>query len=170
LSRARRVCRGTESASARANPILLRAPVASTEAPLREVTVVGDHRSDRRFLEASACFQAGGAHLNQHSQPSARGCPFAIPRPSCAERGARFMGARSLRVDRKRCSVINDGLSEINGAFPVPPPRKSRERNDNPESREAATGVSVVCKQRLPSIIVIGSRSINVTSLTSMSR
>jgi multidrug efflux pump subunit AcrB len=25
-------------------------------------------------------------------------CPFAIPRPRCAERGARF-GARSLRVD-----------------------------------------------------------------------
>jgi hypothetical protein len=51
--------------------------------------------------------------------------------------------------------VINEGLSEIHGAFPVPPPRESRERNDNPESREEATGTWGVCKPRLPSIIVI---------------
>ena len=68
-------------------------------------------------------------------------------------------------VDTKGCSVINEGLSEIHGAFPVPPPRESRERNDNPESREEATGTSAVCKPRLPSIIVIGSRSIIVTTL-----
>jgi hypothetical protein len=89
--------------------------------------VDGDHRSDGRFLEAGACLQAEGAHLNQHSQPSARGCPYAIPRPSCAERGARF-GAGSLMADTKRCFVINEGLSEINRACPIPPPRESREQ------------------------------------------
>jgi hypothetical protein len=76
------------------------ARVGSTKAPLREAAVVGDHRSDGRCLEASGSSQAERAHLNQHSQPSARGCPFAVPWPSCAEAGARF-GARSLRVDTK---------------------------------------------------------------------
>ena len=61
--------------------------------------------------------------------------------------------------------MINEGLSEINGAFPVPPPRESRERNDNPELREEAIGISAVCKPQHPSIIVIGSRSIIVTTL-----
>jgi hypothetical protein len=61
--------------------------------------------------------------------------------------------------------VINEGLSEINGVFPVPTLRENRERNDSPEAREEATGPSAVCKPRLPSIIVIGSRSIIVTTL-----
>ena len=61
--------------------------------------------------------------------------------------------------------MINDGLSEINGAFPVPPPRDNRERNDDKEKREEATSTSALCKPRLPSIIVIGSRSIIVTTL-----
>ena len=61
--------------------------------------------------------------------------------------------------------MINEGLSEINGAFPVPPPSESKERNDNPESREEAIGIWAVCKPRLPSIIAIGSRSIIVTTL-----
>ena len=60
----------------------------------------------------------------------------------------------------------NEGLSEIDGPFPVPPPRDNRERNDDQEQREEATGTSAVCKPRLPSIIVIGSRSIIVTTLT----
>src|SRR5208283_4925686 len=54
----------------------------------------------------------------------------------------------------------NEGLSEIDGPFPVPPPRDNRERNDNQEQREEATGTSAVCKPLLPSIIVIGSRPI----------
>jgi hypothetical protein len=45
----------------------LRASVGSTESPLQEVTVAGDHRSDGHFLEASACLQAGCAHLNRIS-------------------------------------------------------------------------------------------------------
>jgi hypothetical protein len=53
-------------------------------------------------------------------------------------------------------------------AFPVPPPRESRERNDNPESREEATGTSAVCKPRLPSIILIPTRSIIVKTLKSL--
>ena len=60
----------------------------------------------------------------------------------------------------------NEGLSEIDGPFPVPPPRDNRERNDNQEQREEATGTSAVCKPLLPSIIVIGSRPIIVTTLT----
>ena len=60
----------------------------------------------------------------------------------------------------------NEGLSEIDGPFPFPPPRDNRERNDDQEQREEATGTSAVCKPRLPSIIVIGSRSIIVTTLT----
>ena len=43
--------------------------------------------------------------------------------------------------------------------------RDNRERNDNQEQREESTGTSAVCKPRLPSIIVIGSRSIIVTTL-----
>jgi RNA polymerase sigma factor (sigma-70 family) len=43
------------------------------------VTVVGDHRSEGRFLEASASLQAEAAPLNQHSQSRARGCPPAEP-------------------------------------------------------------------------------------------
>ena len=62
--------------------------------------------------------------------------------------------------------MINEGLSEINGPFPVPPPRDNRERNDDQEQREEATGTSAVCKPRLPSIIAIGTRSIIVTTLT----
>jgi hypothetical protein len=42
----------------------LRASVGSTDAPLEEVTVDGDHRSDGCFLDASAPLQAEGAHLN----------------------------------------------------------------------------------------------------------
>ena len=60
----------------------------------------------------------------------------------------------------------NEGLSEIDGPFPVPPPRDNRERNDNQEQREEATGTSAVCKPLLPSIIVIGSRPTIVTTLT----
>ena len=63
--------------------------------------------------------------------------------------------------------MINEGLSEINLAFPVPAPRDNRERNDDQDQRVEATGTSAVCKPRLPSIIVIGSRSIIVTTLTS---
>ena len=39
-------------------------------------------------------------------------------------------------------------------------------RNDDQDQREEATGTSAVCKPRLPSIIVIGSRSIIVTTLS----
>jgi hypothetical protein len=76
------------------------------------VILDGDHRSDGRFLEANACLQAEGACLNQQSHPSARACPFAIQRPSCAERGARF-GARSLRVTScVLIAVTNFGAEE----------------------------------------------------------
>ena len=61
--------------------------------------------------------------------------------------------------------MINEGLSEINGAFPVPPPGDKRGWNDDQDQREEATGTWAVCKPRLPSIIVIGSRSIIVTTL-----
>jgi hypothetical protein len=33
--------------------------------------------------------------------------------------------------DSNSCFVINEGLSEIIGPFPVPPPRDKRERNDD---------------------------------------
>jgi len=46
----------------------LRASIGSTEAPLREVTVDGDHRSDGRFLEASASLQAERALLCKRAQ------------------------------------------------------------------------------------------------------
>jgi len=62
--------------------------------------------------------------------------------------------------------VINEGLSELKGAFPVPPPRDNRERNDDQDYREEATGTSAVYKPPLPSIIVIGSKSIIVTTLS----
>jgi hypothetical protein len=58
------------------------------------------------------------------------------------------------------------GLSEIKGAVPVPPPRESREQNDNPEWKEETTGTSAERESRLPSVVVIGSRSIIVTTLT----
>ena len=74
--------------------------VGSTEAPLREVTVDGDHWSNKRFLEASAPLRPEGVHLSQHSQPSPRGCPFAIPRPSCSARGARFRERRAWVTSR----------------------------------------------------------------------
>jgi hypothetical protein len=61
--------------------------------------------------------------------------------------------------------VINEGLSEINGAFPFPPPRDDRERNDAQDHREEATGTSAVRKPRRPSIIEFGSMSIIVTTL-----
>jgi hypothetical protein len=38
--------------------------------------------------------------------------------------------ARSLRLDTERGSLINEGLSEIIGPFPVPPPRDKREPNE----------------------------------------
>jgi hypothetical protein len=56
--------------------------------------------------------------------------------------------------------VINGGLSKANGALPVPPPTGNRERNDDKEKREEATGTSAVRKPRLPSIIVTG-RKVN---------
>src|SRR5262249_27381453 len=37
------------------------------EAPLQEVTVAGDHRSDGQFLEASACLWADRAPLNRRT-------------------------------------------------------------------------------------------------------
>jgi hypothetical protein len=37
--------------------------------------------------------------------------------------------AWSLMLDTKQRSVINAGLSEINGAFSVPPPSDNRQRN-----------------------------------------
>jgi hypothetical protein len=61
--------------------------------------------------------------------------------------------------------VINEDLREINGAFPVPQPRESQERKDDPESSEEATRTSAVRKPLIPSIIVIGSTSIIVTTL-----
>jgi len=62
--------------------------------------------------------------------------------------------------------VINGGLSEISGAFPVPPPRDSRERNGKPGHREEATGTPAIGKRWFPSITVIGAMSIIVTTLT----
>jgi hypothetical protein len=53
-------------------------------------------------------------------------------------------------VARIRMSVAND----------------NRERNDDHDQREEATGTSAVCKPGLSSMIVIGSRSIIVTTLT----
>jgi hypothetical protein len=104
----------------RAVGLPLRASVGSTEAPLREVTVVGDHRSDGRFLEASASLQAEGAHLNQHSQPSSRGCPFAIPRPSCAliwtlgaDAWAEVLGQVSPSMILTRTGAKSDSFSVV---------------------------------------------------------
>ncbi len=37
----------------------------------------------------------------------------------------------SLRAANKRCSVINKGLSEIHGAFPVPPREHGTESGRN---------------------------------------
>jgi hypothetical protein len=62
--------------------------------------------------------------------------------------------------------VINEGLNEIDGAFPVPPPGDNRERNDDQDQREEAAGTWAVCKSRLPSIIVIECRSIIVTTVS----
>ncbi len=69
-------------------------------------------------------------------------------------------------LDTKLCSVINGGLSEISGAFPVPPPRDSRERNGKPGHREEATGTPAIRKRPFPSITVIGAMSIIVTTLS----
>ena len=113
----------------------------------------------------AAPFTQTAQTLIQRSDPTV-GCPFAMPRPSSVQRGATFR-SRSLRFDTKRCSVINECLSEIDGTFPVPRPRDNRERNGDQEQREEATGNSAVCKPRLLSIIVIGTTSIIVTTLTS---
>jgi len=65
--------------------------VGSTEAPLREVTVVGDHRSDGRLLEASACLQQKEhTWTNTHSQRAWLSVchPEAELRGACARFGA----------------------------------------------------------------------------------
>ncbi len=40
------------------------------------------------------------------------------------------------RLSSLRCSVINEGLSEIIGPFPVPPPGDKRDRNDDPRQEQ----------------------------------
>ena len=42
--------------------------------------------------------------------------------------------------------MIDEGLSEIMGPFPVPPPRNKRERNDDPGQKKEATGTTVLCR------------------------
>ena len=69
------------------------------------------------------------------------------PKAESVERGATSR-ARSLRFDTKSCSVNNEGLSEIDGPFPVPPPRDNRERNDNQEQREETTGNGTTIRSR----------------------
>jgi hypothetical protein len=62
---------------------------------------------------------------------------------------------------------MNEGLSEVIGPFPVPPPRDTRERNGDPGRREEATDTQYIHPiTRFQSVIVMGGQSIILTTLT----
>ena len=107
---------------------------------------------------------ADRGHLNQRRGTTVGFCPLGVSSPSCAERSATSLPS-SLRVDTKSCSVNNEDLSEIEGPFPVLPPSDNRELNDDEAPKEQAAATSAGFKPRRSSIIVIGSRSIIVTTL-----
>ena len=69
--------------------------------------------------------------------------------------------AGSLRLDTERCSVINEGLSEIIGPFPVPSPRDKRERNDDPGQKRRGHRYSVHPSNHTISIDYPDRRSVN---------
>jgi hypothetical protein len=63
--------------------------------------------------------------------------------------------------------VINEGLSEIIGPFPVPSPRDKRERNDDPGQKKKRPPVlsTSIQSRDLHRSIVIGGQSIILTTL-----
>jgi hypothetical protein len=64
--------------------------------------------------------------------------------------------------------VIDEGLSEIVGPFPVPPPKEIRENETTiRDRREEATDIQDIHPTtRFPSIVVIGGQSMILTALT----